>query len=155
MSVLSDELANDPKKLGYQEFIDSGDNGKIVSLLNEKRYEERGKSVISSSELLIWAGQNSRLEKLKDALDNKDIPSSLRSVVDAALRMIQRDNTNLDLGRPEILGMIDVLTKNDILYMEDRQELLKMSVGMVSRSEQLGLGRVTLNDVRKVTKGIE
>lgn len=146
MSELSDELRDDPESLGYQKHIEAGDKSALRSLLNEPRTEQAGALRIPSSDLLIWAGQNGRLRSLETAADNDD--GALGSIADAAVRMIQRDATELDLSRQEIRDMLDALVDADVLSDGDRQELLELSTAEISRAEELLGRRVSIADVR-------
>lgn len=151
MTVLSDELQNDPEGIGYSEFITSGNNQKLVELLNEPRTEKTKVVSVSSSKLLMWGGQKGRLKKLENASNNTNLSDETRSIADAALRMIQREDTELDMSDSFVVGMIDSLISSEILTSEDKTELEQMTKAMVSRAQELDLGVVSINEVRNAT----
>lgn len=148
MSVLSDELTNDPETLGYATPLTAGDHQEVARLLNEPRYSTPGAKPIASTTLLDWGGKNGRIANLKDAAGNTNNSAELRSIAEAALLMIQRSDTNLDMSQSEILGMLDALKQASVFSQTDIDSLNAMSTTDISRAEQLGLGRVSIQEVR-------
>lgn len=147
MGTLTDEIMNDPEGVGYQPHVDAGDHAAVAALLNEPRYQTTGAREITSRELLVWGGGEGRLARLRAAVGNDQLPDTIRSMADAALRMLQREDTTLDMSRPEIVGMIDALVQASVLTDADRTSLQTLSTREISRAEQLGLGRVSHRDV--------
>lgn len=151
MSALSDEINNDPENIGYATPLSNGNNQEVTRLINEPRTETVGAVPVPSSDLLMWGGQNGRLSALEDAASDDTLSAGVRSVADAALRMIQREDTSLDLGRSEVAGMIDTLVDEGILTSTDKTELEAMTTAKISRAQELGLGTVSLQEVRDAT----
>lgn len=149
MSLLSDELTNDPEGLGYQPHIDAGDHQSVAGVLNEPRYPTVGGRLISSVELMRWGAQAGRIARLEDAATNSQLSPEIRSIASGALRMIQRSDTGLDMSSPEDAGMVQALVDAEIFTVDDKASLETLSTYQISLAEQLGLGRVTHQQVRE------
>lgn len=150
-AVLSSELKNDPQSIGYAASIAAGNLVPLMSMLNAPRTPTVGAHTISSAELLIWGAQNGRLTKLQAAAADTTQSDVLRSVCDAAIRIIQRDMTVLDLSRPDIHSMISALVTAGIFDATDQTSLQTLSTRDISRAEALfGNGSVVaLHDVMR------
>lgn len=149
MTTLSDELANDPESLGYQQHITEGNHQAVADILNLPRYSTVGAQVITSANLLVWAAQGGRLAALTTAIGNDALPADVRGVAEAAKTTILRDGTQLDLSRTEIQGAIDALVSAGVFSATDKTSLETLSTRDISRAEQLGLGRVSHRDIRE------
>jgi hypothetical protein len=146
---LRDELLTDPAARGYEAYVDLGNNAALVRLLNERLYAQVGARRISSAELLIWAAQDDRLGRLKAAIGDTALPSALRTIADAAVQVIERDGTEIDMSRPEIQQMVTALVQASVFTADDQSSLETLSTAQVSRAE-IVLGRqVSLADVRE------
>ncbi|PWG61757.1 hypothetical protein [Sediminicurvatus halobius] len=149
MSTLSNELANDPQGLGYQTHISAGDHQSVTAIINEPRYSTVGGRRISSTELLMWGAQAGRIARLEDAAANSQLGADVRSIASAALRMVQRSDTGLDLSDAQEVAMIDALVQATVFTADDKSSLEALSTADISRAEQIGLGRVTLAQIRE------
>lgn len=149
--MLADELTSDPADRGYQPYIEAGDHSAVRRLLNEPVEDRVGANPIRSSELLIWAGAEGRLRKLKDGSESED--PGLSSICDAAVRMIQRDGTSLDLGREDVAGMLSALVSAGVLTSDDQASLEAMSTAKLSRAEIVIGHRAGIQDVRDALGG--
>ena len=145
MSTLADELATDPSALGYKAPLDAGNHQEVAAILNEPRYDTVGAARISSTTLLRWGAQNGRIDALKQAVDSHT-DAGVRSIADAALRMIQRADTGLELGTDD--AMVQALVDAGVFTAADKTSLEALSTAKISRAAQLGLGRVTHQEVR-------
>ncbi len=110
-----------------------------VSEINAKN---RTKLVpISSAELLAWSAGAGRYEKLMVAFNSGT--AGLVSLAHAALELIRRDGTELDLGLPDRMGMIDTFVAAGVFDAADKQSLIDLASVLISRAEELDLGFVT------------
>jgi hypothetical protein len=150
VSVLSDELNNDPEGLGYATPISEGNYEKVAEIINEPRYSTVGARKVPSRELLVWGGQDGRIASLKDAAESGST-IDLRAVADAALRMIQREDTTLDFSDPTIVGMVDSLVSAGVFTSTDKSSLETLATKDISRAEQLGLENI---DHRKIAEAL-
>lgn len=144
---LSDEINNDPAGRGYATSKAAGNNLEVLRLLNEPVQDEIGARVIPSTELLIWGGQAGRLARLSDAATS-GATEQVRSMADAALRMVQRADTSLDYSRAEIAGMVDGLKQAQVFTADDVASLKTLATRKISRAEVVEGRLATLNDVR-------
>lgn len=111
----------------------------IANKLNEK--SSVSFRIITSRELMVWAGQNSRYAKLFDAAISPQTPEAVRSVCLSALQLLERQDAILDLNLPEIQMMLGGLIISGIFKPEDKVQLEDMAKVDVSRAEVLlGVG---------------
>ena len=145
---LTEELNNDPENIGYAIHIADGNHQEVANLINEPRYKTIGARRISSAELLIWGGEG-RLAKLEDAANNNNLTAQVRSAANAAIKMILRDTTELDMSNAKIVGMIQALVDAGVFNSTDKTNLEDLSTENISRAEQLGFGYVTHQQIRE------
>lgn len=82
---------------------------------------------IPSRELLAWSGQSGRLKKLKDAENNLALPSDVRNVVSAAILMIERDGTSIDLNLADRQAMLAALVSAEVFSQSDSDSLYALA----------------------------
>ena len=144
MTVLKDELLNDPLGRGYSSMSDLE---VIQSLLEVNR------SVLTSilsDDLLAWAGMNGRFVKITRVEEDETKSDELRSVAWAARTMVERDGTDLDLNLPDREAMLDLLVSEGVIDSSDKDDLVSLASRQVSRAEELGLGfRFQQDDIQK------
>lgn len=87
-----------------------------------------GMRPIPSSEMLSWAAASGRLDKLRSAASTH-ISQDVRSIANAAMTLIQRDNTSLDLSLPDRAAMVDALVAASVLTSDDRSSLYALAGG--------------------------
>ncbi len=155
MKALQDELKNDPLGRGYASMSDA----EVAADLNTV-YRTRIVP-ISSAELLAWAGGGaddasatpSRYERIEDAAANHASPA-VRGVAKAALRLIERDGTQLDLNLPDRQQMVDALVSGGVITSTEKDDLYSLGTESVSRAQELGLGVVQVWQVQHVRRFI-
>lgn len=145
--ALRAELDNDPLTRGYSGM---GDEAAANSLNAVTRtcYEP-----ISSAELLAWSGNGAtdgsvpcRYERIQEAAAT-NASHSVRGAAIAALGMIERPDTSLDLNKPDRMLLLDALVAGGVLTAGEKTELLTMATVACSRAAELGLGNVTPSNV--------
>ena len=145
---LREEILNDPLGRGYSSMTDA----EIADSLNEKN---RTKVVpLSSAELLAWSGGGadddnniaSRYERI-EAAATSHASGAVRGACKAAIRLIERDSTVLDLTLPDRAAMVDALVAGNVLTETEKTELYTLATQQISRAEELGLGVVYAADV--------
>lgn len=107
----------------------------IANKLNEK--SSVAFRTITSRELMVWAGQNSRYAKLFDAAISPQTPEAVRSVCLSALQLLERQDAVLDLNQPEIQMMLGGLIISGIFKPEDKTQLEDMARVYISKAEVL------------------
>lgn len=125
-TLIKNEITNDPRSMGYASMT----HDQIVSSLNTKNITVQ--EPISSRNLLLWGGNNSRLDSITSASTNTSLTGAVRSVAIAALHMISRADTELDMTDSNITQMFNVLVGASILTSSDLTSLNTLS--QVSRS---------------------
>ena len=131
-----DKLKAELAEPAYADLSDT----EAAELLNAKTIDST--QPISSAELLAWAGLAGRLARIdRAANDNKTVSNdNLRSVAMAAMKMIERDNTTLDLSLADREAMLDVLVAGGVLTPDDKTSLQELVAVEISRAEELELG---------------
>lgn len=142
------EILNDELGRGYASMSDQ----QIANSLALKNVASQ--RPLSSAELLGFTGGNGRRAKLKafangsgpvEGYDDATV-AAVRNVAEVAMVFLDRDNTELDLTRPDRMGMVNALVPL-VWSAADRDALVAMAATSISRAEQLGLGEVHAGDV--------
>lgn len=136
---LKQELQTDPLSLNYNQYLINGNHVNVASLLNAKNYDYY--RILNSKELLLWSAQNGRYVNIEKFSDNALQTNEYRSIAKAALALINRETTELDLNRADVTAMLEALIMLNVLTISDKIELLSLAKIKISRAEQLfGLG---------------
>ena len=131
---LREELQNDPTNKGYSD----KSNSEILDILytpTTTKYK-----IISSAELLAWAGANERLLNLEDASVNHQ-SRAIKNVAKIAVEMLKRDSTELDLNKSDRVNMTNALIAGGVLSQDDVDDLYALAAYQISRAEEIGLAR--------------
>lgn len=134
ITALAAELANDPLDVGYSGMTDA-QCAIALNTVDRNVVVQR-----DSRKLLQWLAGSGRYQRIEDAAANPVKSDAIRSICKAALRMVERDGTLLDLSNAEQEGMIDALVADGTLTATDKSDLVTMATTQMSRSEELGLG---------------
>jgi len=137
---LKSELAEDPQSRGYARMSDAG----AAADLNAARIDVLAQ--VSSAEVLAWTAQSDRFRRLEAAAATD---SPIASVVKAAQTMLSRDETQLDLSRPDHSALIASLVQAGVITNNERDEINAMATRKTSRAQQLGLGHVRAGYVER------
>lgn len=150
MSVLHDELANDPVDLGYAPLLAAGSANQVAALLNEPRYGALGSVPITP--LLEWIAAHGVMARLRAAAAGDD--AQVASIAEVALMLVSNPNIPaLDLSRPRVQTMLAALAQAGVVPQDAHDELLALATVRVSRAQQLGLGAVAADDVSRAVEG--
>jgi hypothetical protein len=150
MSKLRDELINDPLERGYANMTDA-ECAESLNTVNRTQY-----TAIGSDELLAWSGggasdatsTKSRYERIEDAAANH-ASLEVKGACKAAVTLIDRDNTDLNLGLTDRAAMVDGLVAGGVLTSDEKDELVAMGTRLVSRAQELGIRKVLKGHVKK------
>lgn len=133
------EVKFDPLGRGY-----SGMNDQ--QLWDSLQALDRSKTVpLGSRTLLEWAAYNSRYQKLENAANDANTGDAVRSICKAALKILDRADTELDLRYPEHMTLLDGLVASGVLSSEDKDSLVAASTVMVSRAEEINCKDMDFN----------
>jgi hypothetical protein len=150
MSILSDELANDPEGLGYAPMLASGSHNAVAAALNELHYAALGN--VDITPLLEWIAAHGVMARLRAAAASND--PALASIAEVALMLVSNPNIPaLDLSRPRVQTMLGALYVGGVVTQDAYHELLSMAAVQVSRAAVLGLGTVTADDISRAVEG--
>lgn len=144
MNELRDELANDPEGLGYASLLAAGSDNRVADLLNEQRYETLGS--VAMTPLLEWIAQYGVMARLRAAAAGEN--AQVASIAEVALMLVSNPNIPaLDMSRPRVQQMLLVLTTAGVIPQEAHDELLQLATVQQSRAQQLGMERVSADDI--------
>ena len=149
-NTLVEELRSDPLDRGYEEMT----NLQVVASLNTANRNVYKK--LTSLQLLSWAAENGRLDKLVVGSTNQSLTSRLRSICRAAVLLIERFDAGLDLTSQEHSSLLTEVVLTGVLSNDDATSLATLATEIVSRGIELGLREVGMGDVvnaRKVING--
>lgn len=138
MSVLSDEIDNDPTGKGYADLIENAP-GKVVELLNANTETMKKPRMITSLTILAECAFPigfTALSKLR-AVDPKPEP------LFTAMYWLDRAE-GLDIGNPRTQAQLDIhATVDNYITQEEADELKNLAIQPASRAEVLGLPYMT------------
>ena len=94
---------------------------------------------IRSDDLLAWSAMSSRFMKIKRAMEDEAKTDEIRSIAWAAMKMIERDGTDLDLNLSDRAAMLDTLVSDEILSESDKNDLYSVATKTISRAQELNI----------------
>lgn len=147
MSILSDELTNDPASLGYQPHIDVGADGEIYALLYAKQFAAYGET--SCNSFAAWATQTGQLAVIED--ESKNTTSPLRSIA-LSLLYVLTSNRPIDFGDADIVAMANVWLAGGKMTQAEYDSLLARASKSISRAEVLGINP-SVTDIAQALRG--
>lgn len=143
MTILADELANDPMGLGYAQWLPASP-GMVVQLINAPSYTMIKPQMMSERNILAQyfdgpVAADAVLTKLDTFAQTQH---ALAGVVKRALRFLGTAE-GIDLGSPATQSMLTALQQADVLTVTEVEKLKALAMQPASRAEVLGLGVVT------------
>lgn len=140
---LSLEIKNDPLNRGYAQMT----NAQILTSLNTANRPVSTYKIISSAELLAWAGSNQRKKKLREAITT-GVNDDIKNIAEIAVDMLGRDSTELDLNKQDRVAMMNALVAGGVLSQADTDALYVLATQPnISRLKELKLGEFHEGDV--------
>lgn len=134
MSILSDEITNDPLDKGYAALLPD-QPGHVVDLLNAKTETRLG--IIDRTELTIWAASTGMRAVIEDTANNSS--SLLRSSALAILDVLKGSSTGIDLSKPENAAILTGWEQAGALSTENKNSMIALATHPASRAEVLGI----------------
>lgn len=141
-AALASELTTDPLAVGYAGMTDQQAADSLSAASRSQIVP------ISSAELLAWSGAGAtdgivkcRYERIQDAAA-AHATHSVRGACIAALGLIERDGTSLDLSLPDRVSMLNAIVGANVLTAQEQAEIEAMGTKQISRAEEIGLGSV-------------
>jgi len=154
IAAIKAEITIDPLTRGYAGMTDQQ---VVDSLLAQDRSRI---NPLSSAELLAWAAGGaddaqaikSRYERIQES-STAHPSGAVRGACLAAMGLIQRDGTELDLNLPDRAALVGGLVAGGVLTVTEQAELTTLATETVSRAEELGLGVVRPGHVTLARSG--
>jgi len=134
---LIEEITADPLNRGYSAMDDSA---LWASLSTKDRAKLR---ILNSRQLLEWSAENGRYMKLENAAANVALGDGMRSVVKAAIKLLDRPDTELDLSVPSHASMMGALVLSGVFSSDDQASLEQLATVNISRAEEIGCSDLT------------
>lgn len=136
-AIMANELVQDPTKANWT--VEQWLAWFKVDVTSAQRRP------LQSTELLAWSGEDNRFKKIEDVTLNRDHP--LYSVCRAAILMIERESTVLDLNIQSRVLMLEALRGN-VLTNNDVNTLYAMATITQPRYKELGLFEPHYGDIQ-------
>lgn len=135
--TLADLIASDPANAGRAD----------AEVLAWLRADIQILVPLDSRKLLRWGGAGGRLAKLEDAASNQELPAAVRAVARAAVLVVSREDTQLELADPNHEALVDALVQATVLTADDKAELLAMASQTITRASLAGESDPSLQQV--------
>lgn len=132
IAAFQEEVKLDPLGRGYAQMTDA----ELYASVNEKNRSRM--VIVGSRPLLEWAAAEGRYSKLDKAARNEQLPDLIRSVAMAACKLIDRNDTEIDLSSTMHMNLLNALVQASVLTQSDKDSLVALSTSAISRAEELG-----------------
>lgn len=139
MSVLSDEIDNDPDGKGYASFLPD-QPGHVVALLNAMTETKHKARMITARGILSDYPGGAAVAA--GVLDKLDAAASSIPALKWAMGFLKTPD-GLDIGHSATLGMLDQLATAEVITSDEAAKLKELALQPASRAEMLGLPYVT------------
>lgn len=140
MSVLSDELNNDPLARGYAQYIPDSP-GTLAQMMNAVDYTMVKTKFVTARGVLAEHGSAGAA-----VLDKIDAAGASDSAVKWAMKFVTSE-PGIDVGHPTTRSLLNGMVPV-VLTQAEADMLLNMAIQPASRADVLGLGYVTAADVQ-------
>ena len=137
-------IEQDPDSLGFAAPWAAGNNTAVVDLLNQPRTDAFVPR--SSRELLSFSASNGIFDKILAGTKSADARAA--GICEAAMIMIRREDTELDLADPDHLAMASALKAAGVLNDANETALLAFCQAKVGQFEADYGRQASLYDVR-------
>lgn len=144
MSILSDEITNDPTGKGYAAFLPD-QPGKVVDLLNAYN-ETKVKARMITARGILSDYPGGPVEAAT-VLDKLDTAAPTIPALRWAWAFIKGEG--IDIGHPATQAMLDTLATATVLTSTEAANLKSLAVQPASRAEVLGLPLITEKILRE------
>lgn len=138
MSVLGDEITNDPTSKGYAGFLPN-QPGHVVALLNAQTETKLG--LLDKTRLTIWSVETAMRSVIED--ESADKLSPLRDSALAILDVLRGASSGIDFANPKNLAVINAWEALGKLSSANKALMLTAGTVQASRAEVLGLPYIT------------
>ena len=141
---LASEIQSDPLNLGYAALLPDSP-GRVCDLLNAPTRTRIGN--LETRVFAIWCAETGLRSAIEDAA--ADHASPLRAIALTLLDLLRGGVSDvLDLGNPANTAMLDAWQFTGKLTQAQRDSMMALAATPCSRADELGLPRVTEDDLR-------
>lgn len=133
------EVKTDPLSRGYAGMDDAALWASLQTLNRSKL------RILNSRQLLEWSALNGRYMKLENAAANVALGDEMRSVVKAAIKLLDRSDTELDLSLATHANMMGALVLAGVFSSDDQISLEELATVAISRAEEISCGDMDFN----------
>lgn len=140
MSVLSDEINNDPLNRGYAQYVPDSP-GVISNMLNAPDYTMVKTKFVTARGVLAEHGSAGAA-----VLDKIEAAGASDSAVKWAMKFVTSE-PGIDVGHPTTRSLLNGMVPT-VLTQAEANRLLDMAIQPASRAEVLGISYVTAADVQ-------
>ena len=141
MVALIDELTNDPTGRGYAAFL-PGDPWRAAQLLNAPTETMVG--AVTAAQALTWAAPRA-YAAIVDAANDKAHPARSCCLV---VRDTVLANNDINLQLSAVQGLLQSLVLAGVVEQGEADALIYIATKPASRAQVLGLGAVSVEDLR-------
>jgi hypothetical protein len=146
-----DPLKTELAKSDYDAMIAAGDHSGLAAMLNAKTVSLL--RPVSSASLLAWSAQNNRFRKIEAA--TADVNSPVYSLASAAMLLIRRDGTELDLNLPDRVAMLSALVGSGVLEQSDANAITTLATVVVPWSQTIGIVEIGVGHIINALREME
>jgi hypothetical protein len=138
MSILGDEINNDPTGKGYSALLPDNP-GAVVELLNAKTETVTG--IIDRTNLTKWAAKTGMRLVIQQEADNQSSPlcPSAMSIID----VLRGSSGGIDLSDPDNITLLNAWEALSKLSTTNKNLMISLAAKKASRAEVLGLPYMT------------
>lgn len=138
LTILKDEITNDPLGIGYAANLPNSP-GVVVDMLNAKIFKAVKPRIVTARAIIVECPSGASI------LDKFEQAASTNSTIKWAVTFLGQE-AGIDVGNVATQEMIDALT-GPLLTAEEGAQLKNMALQPASRAEVLDLGFVSIYDL--------
>jgi hypothetical protein len=147
ISILQDELLKGPLAEEIAPFIEKGNDGAILAILNRKDILVHGE--VSSKSLMAWAAATGQRVVFEDTAN--DVTSPYRAIALTMMDLLVNGQT-LNLADNSVVAMVNIWTQAGKATLAVQEALFRYAEQFICRTEQLSLS-VTISDIAQALRG--
>ena len=144
IAKLKTELVTDPVSMGYAALSDA--DAAVAINLADRDYTVP----LNSRTSLSWAMRTGRLWDIETATTTGT--PAIQAIALGVKHLLGRSDTEIDMGNPDHVAMIDGLVAGGVLDASNKAELVTMSTSQRSRADEIELGRVRVGHVQEARR---
>ncbi len=149
MSILRDELTNDPSGMGYADMtaeeVESAINAQDISVRVNVDVTELNRHLLETG---LWE----TLNQTADETDGSGDPTDAARAADILLAASVAPPSTVDLDSVGLSGALDRLESAGAITATERSDIDALADDTISRAGQIGLSRVRVGDIQRARR---